>query len=469
MLLAVNILGVIVFLAAGWLFSHNRKGIHWQSVGILTALNLVIAWVLTSFPWGRAAVQGAAAGFNELVSVAWKGINFALANWVGAEGVDPKPVNFIVSALLPILLVVPVFDILTYIGFLPWVIKWIGRGLSIITRQPRFEAFYSIEMMFLGNTEALAVSKLQMQKMSPARNVVIAMMSMSCVTASILAAYIQMVPAEFVLTAVPINCLNALIVTSMLYPVDVPPEEDVIVAYESEAEVEAVPVAAGSETGSGERAGEAVVEGADSEEDSATADSEDEKRDRAHSGGFSALVANVLKKDRGRPAKEPFFSFLGDSILGAGKLVLIITANVITFVALAALIDKILGAIWAPLSLESILGVFMFVPAMLLGLDPSTGWDMSQIMGLKLVTNEFVAMGQVTSEITGYARHYQAVLTVFLTSFANFGTLGMIIGCFKGLVDKERNDLVAKNVGRMLLSGILVSLMSAGIVGIFVW
>ena len=481
--LAVNILGVLVFLAAGWLFSHDRRKIHWQSVGILTALNLVIAWILTSFSWGRAAVQGAAAGFNELVSVAWKGINFALANWVGAEGVDPKPVNFIVSALLPILLVVPVFDILTYIGFLPWVIKWIGRGLSIITRQPRFEAFYSIEMMFLGNTEALAVSKLQMQKMSPARNVVIAMMSMSCVTASILAAYIQMVPAEFVLTAVPINCLNALIVTSMLYPVDVPPEEDVIVAYESEAE--AVPVAAGSaagsavegddagaagsETGSGERAGEAAVEGADSEEDSAADDSEDEKRDKAHSGGFSALVANVLKKDRGRPAKEPFFSFLGDSILGAGKLVLIITANVITFVALAALIDKILGAIWAPLSLESILGVIMFVPAMLLGLDPSTGWGMSQIMGLKLVTNEFVAMGQVTSEITGYARHYQAVLTVFLTSFANFGTLGMIIGCFKGLVDKERNDLVAKNVGRMLLSGILVSLMSASIVGIFVW
>jgi len=90
-------------------------------------------------------------------------------------------------------------------------------------------------------------------------------------------------------------------------------------------------------------------------------------------------------------------------------------------------------------------------------------------MGLKLVTNEFVAMGQVTGEVGGYARHYQAVLTVFLTSFANFGTLGMIIGCFKGLVDKERNDLVAKNVGRMLLSGILVSLLSAGIVGIFVW
>lgn len=454
--LAINVLGILVFLAAGWLFSHDRRKIHWQSVGILGALNLVIAWILTSFPWGRAAVQGAATGFHKLVSVAWKGINFALANWVGAEGVDPAPVNFVVGALLPILLVVPLFDILTYIGFLPWVIKWIGRGLSFVTRQPRFEAFYSIEMMFLGNTEALAISKLQMQKMSPARNVVIAMMSMSCVTASILAAYIQMVPAEFVLTAVPINCLNALIVTSMLYPVDVPPEEDIIVSYESEDEdeAEAVPVAVGADA---------------SKADSAADGSGDEKQGKAHSGGFGALVANVFKKDRDRPAKEPFFSFLGDSILGAGKLVLIITANVITFVALAALIDKILGAIWAPLSLESILGVVMFVPAMLLGLDPSTGWDMSQIMGLKLVTNEFVAMGQVTTEIEGYARHYQAVLTVFLTSFANFGTIGMIIGCFKGIVDKERNDLVSKNVGRMLLSGILVSLMSAGIIGIFVW
>jgi|GEM_PF-89567 len=467
LLLAVNLLGVLVFLAAGWLLSHDRKKIHWQSVGILTVLNLVIAWILTSFSWGRAVVQGAAAGFNELVSVAWKGINFALSNWVGAEGVDPTPVNFIVSALLPILLVVPVFDILTYIGFLPWVITWIGRGLSFITRQPKFETFYSIEMMFLGNTEALAVSKLQVQKMSPARNVVIAMMSMSCVTASILAAYIQMVPAEFVLTAVPINCLNALIVTSLLYPVDVPPEEDVIVTYENGADD--ADDADGADGPDGTDGADSADGSGESEADGGSAV---ETRDGTGSGGLGALAAKLMTRSpgrTGRPAKEPFFSFLGDSILGAGKLVLIITANVITFVALAALIDKILGAIWAPLSLESILGVVMYVPALLLGLDTSTSWEVSQLMGLKLVTNEFVAMGQIADAVTGYTRHHQAVLTVFLTSFANFGTLGMIIGCFKGLVDKERNDLVAKNVGRMLLSGILVSLLSAGIVGIFVW
>ena len=64
MFLAVNILGVLAFLAVGWLFSRNRTRIPWRSVGILTALNVVIAWLLTGFPWGRAAVEGAAAGFN---------------------------------------------------------------------------------------------------------------------------------------------------------------------------------------------------------------------------------------------------------------------------------------------------------------------------------------------------------------------------------------------------------------------
>ena len=45
----------------------------------------------------------------------------------------------------------------------------------------------------------------------------------------------------------------------------------------------------------------------------------------------------------------------------------------------------------------------------------------------------------------------------------------MIIGCFKGIVNKEKNDLISENVGYMLVSGILVSLLSAAMVGLFVW
>ena len=399
MYLVVNILGLFVFLGIGFLFSKNRKGIQWKSIAIMVVLNLFLAWFLTSFGAGRAIVSGAADGFNWLVQVAYTGIEFALPSWVHVKSMD-----FVTSALLPILLIVPLFDILTYIGVLPFIIKWIGKGLSFITGQPKFESFFAVEMMFLGNTEALAVSSLQLKQIKAQRNVTLAMMSMSCVTASIIGSYIQMMPGQFILTAIPINIINAIIVTSLLNPVTVDPEEDTI----------------------------AKLHGEDGK-------------------------------------KEPFFSFLGDSILGAGRLILIITANVIAFVALAALIDKILQLVNPWLTLEHILGIVMYPFAWLLGLNGHDSFQMAQYMGTKLVTNEFVVMGKVTSIIKNFDPHFKAVLTVFITSFANFSTLGMIIGCFKGIVDKEKNDAISKNVGYMLLSGILVSLLSAAFVGLFVW
>lgn len=401
MYLVVNVIGVIAFLAIGFLFSKDKKNIQWKSIAIMVVLNLFLAWFLTSFDIGRAIVSGAADGFNWLVQVAYVGIEFALPSWVHVKSMD-----FVTSALLPILLIVPLFDILTYIGVLPFIIKWIGKGLSFITGQPKFESFFAVEMMFLGNTEALAVSSLQLKQIKAQRNVTLAMMSMSCVTASIIGSYIQMMPGQFILTAIPINIINSIIVTSLLNPVTVAPEEDTIAKLHGQGE--------------GDK-------------------------------------------------KEPFFSFLGDSILGAGRLILIIAANVIAFVALAALIDKILQLANPWLTLEHILGIIMYPFAWLLGLNGHDSFQMARYMGTKLVTNEFVVMGKVTGTINHFDPHFKAVLTVFITSFANFSTLGMIIGCFKGIVDKEKNDVISKNVGYMLLSGILVSLLSAALVGLFVW
>lgn len=411
MYLAINIIGLIVFLAIGWLFSKDRKAINWRAVLTMTALNLVMAWFLTSFPIGLTIVKGAAAGFDALVQVSYQGIAFAIPSMVNVKSMD-----FFVSVLLPILMIVPLFDILTYIGVLPWIIKWIGRGLSFITRQPKFESFFAVEMMFLGNTEALAVSSLQLKRMSAKRDLTLAMMSMSCVTASIIGAYTQMMPGQYILTAIPVNVINALVVTSMLNPVQVSQEEDFI----------------------------------------------------AKIGGSASVADGTVEADG---KKEPFFSVLGDSILSAGRLVLIIAANVIAFVALAALVDKLLGLIHPWVSLEHLLGIIMFPFAWLMGLNPSDAFQFAQYMGEKLVTNEFVVMGKVTGKIatTAFSEHYRAVLTVFVTSFANFSTVGMIIGCFKSIVDREKNDLVSKNVPYLLLSGILVSLLSAATVGLFAW
>ena len=399
MYLLINCLGIIVFLGIGILCSKKRKEIQWRSVGTLVVLNIFIAWFLTQFSIGRDIVSAAAAGFTWLVSVAYDGIAFAFPDWVHVP-----QMNFFTSALLPILLVVPMFDILTYIGVLPFIIKWIGKVLAVISREPKFESFFAIEMMFLGNTEALAVSSLQLKTMRADRNLTLAMMSMSCVTAALIGVYTKMMPAEFILTAVPLNVINALIVTNLLHPVRIEEAEDTVA-----------------------RIGENGV------------------------------------------AKEPFFSFLGNSILGAGRLILIIAANVIAFVALAALIDKLLILIHPSITLENILGCIMFPFAWLMGLPADEAFKFAQYMGTKLVTNEFVVMLNVGPIMDTFSRHLQGTLTVFITSFANFSTLGMIIGCFKGMVDDSKNELISRNVGYMLLSGILVSLLSAAIAGLFIW
>ncbi|EOB8718111.1 NupC/NupG family nucleoside CNT transporter [Staphylococcus aureus] len=409
MFLLINIIGLIVFLGIAVLFSRDRKNIQWQSIGILVVLNLFLAWFFIYFDWGQKTVRGAANGIAWVVQSAHAGTGFAFASLTNVKMMDMA-----VAALFPILLIVPLFDILMYFNILPKIIGGIGWLLAKVTRQPKFESFFGIEMMFLGNTEALAVSSEQLKRMNEMRVLTIAMMSMSSVSGAIVGAYVQMVPGELVLTAIPLNIVNAIIVSCLLNPVSVEEKEDIIYSLKNN-EVE----------------------------------------------------------------RQPFFSFLGDSVLAAGKLVLIIIAFVISFVALADLFDRFINLItgliagWIGIKgsfgLNQILGVFMYPFALLLGLPYDEAWLVAQQMAKKIVTNEFVVMGEISKDIASYTPHHRAVITTFLISFANFSTIGMIIGTLKGIVDKKTSDFVSKYVPMMLLSGILVSLLTAAFVGLFAW
>jgi purine nucleoside transport protein len=425
----LNIIAIPVFAIVAYLFSNDkqtaRSGRNLKYLGIMTGVMLILAAFMVAVPAGRDAIDAAAAGFTWVVNCSYKGVAFVLASSVPASmgetigGTMPgDSMTFVISALMPILMIVPLFDILTYIGVLPFIIRWVGAGINFVTGKGKFESFYLVEMMFLGNTEALAVSKLQVQRLSALRNVTIAMMSMSCITASILGAYMKMMPGHYILTAVPLNIMAAAIVTSILNPVPkLSDKEDFVVKVNEDPD------------------------------------------------------GNKIKK-------PPFFVYLGDSILTAGRLILIILANVCAFVALAFFIDQLLSLTTLPwLSLENMLGVVLFPFAFLLGFPPDQAFHMAAFMGQKLVTNEFVVMGQIGETLTKvdagsdatYSQHFTAVLSVFLTSFANFSTLGMVTGVYKGLVGDESNTAIAKAAPKMFLSGILVSLFAAAAAGLFVW
>ena len=399
--LVINILGIFIFLAIGVLFSKRRKEIKWSSVKILLLLNIAMAWFLIYFPLGRELLTGAAAVIVWLLDVSYEGIGFVFSDWVKPAG---GQMNFFTGVLLPILLVVPLFDLLTYFGILPAVIRGIGKVLALVTRQPKFESFYAIEMVLLGGTQSLAISKLQLNRMKADRNLTIAMMALSGTSAAILGAYMKMMPPEFIIAAPPINLINALLVSNILHPVRISEEED-----------------------------------------------------------------TVAEVDDGGRERQPFFAYLSDSIVGAGRLILIIAATLITFVGLLTLIDKLLMMVHPAFTLEAVLGYLFFPFAWLLGLSSAEAFQMAQYMGLKLVTNEFVVMLQAKDMVAGFTPHLQCVLTVFVTSFANFGTVGIIMGIFKGFGDDIKHELIARNVGYIILNGVLVSLLSAAIAGLFVW
>ncbi|EIT87081.1 nucleoside transporter [Fictibacillus macauensis ZFHKF-1] len=397
MYFVMNLLGVLVVMGVIFLISPNRRGIKWKPIAVLLVTEVIITWFMLGTTVGMAIINKMAAFFTWLISCANAGTAF-----VFSSSMANKQVDFFFSALLPIIFIVTFFDILTYFGILTWLINKIGWVISKISGLPKLESFFAIQMMFLGNTEALAVIRDQLLVLKKHRLLTFGLMSMSSISGSIIGAYLTMVPATYVFAAIPLNCLNALLIASMLHPVDVTKEDDVVY----------VPP----------------------------------------------------KED-----KKDFFSTISNSMLVGIRMVIVIVAMVIGYVALTTCLNGILGFIYSGLTIEKIFS-FIFSPfAYLFGLPAADAQYVAKLMGIKLATNEFVAMMDLKTHLHSLAPHTVAVVTTFLSSFANFSTAGMIYGTYNSILGDEKSAIIGKNVWKLLVSGMAVSLMSAMIVGLFVW
>ncbi|MFJ8063588.1 nucleoside transporter C-terminal domain-containing protein [Psychrobacillus sp. NPDC096426] len=393
----LNILGVFVVMGVVFLCSPNKKAVKWKPIVSLIIVELLITWFMLGTTIGSWVINKIATFFTWLIACASEGIAFVFPTVMANETVD-----FFFSALLPIIFIVTFFDILSYFGILTWIIDKGGWLISKVSRLPKLESFFSIQMMFLGNTEALAVIRDQLSVLKDNRLLTFGIMSMSSISGSILGAYLSMVPAEYVFSAIPLNCLNALILVSILNPVHVTKEEDIIyVPPKSE--------------------------------------------------------------------KKDFFSTISNSMLVGMNMVIVILAMVIGYVALTAALNGILGVFVNGLTIQKIFSILFSPFAFLLGLPPQDAMYVAQLMGIKLATNEFVAMMDLKNQLDTLPPHTIAVATTFLTSFANFSTVGMIYGTYNSVLSEGKSAIIGKNVWKLLVSGIAVSLLSAMIVGLFVW
>ena len=161
---------------------------------------------------------------------------------------------------------------------------------------------------------------------------------------------------------------------------------------------------------------------------------------------------------------QSFFEMLGEYILAGFKVAMIILAMLIGFIALISAVNALFSSVFG-MSFQQILGYVFYPLAWLVGIPLSDALNAGSIMATKLVANEFVAMIELQKIAHQMSPRGLGILSVFLVSFANFASIGIVAGAIKGLNEPQGN-IVSRFGLRLVYSATLVSLLSASFAGL---
>lgn len=163
--------------------------------------------------------------------------------------------------------------------------------------------------------------------------------------------------------------------------------------------------------------------------------------------------------------KQPFFQMLGDYITSGFNLAIIVAAMVIGFISIISFLNNGLE-ILIGISFTEVVGYILAPVAYLIGIPSEDIVTVGGVMATKLLTNEFVAMGEISKIASQLSDKSVAMISVYLVSFANFGTLGIISGAIKSIDESKVID-IAKFSLKLILGGTLAGLLTATIVGFY--
>ncbi|MCL5501549.1 nucleoside transport protein [Phytobacter palmae] len=158
---------------------------------------------------------------------------------------------------------------------------------------------------------------------------------------------------------------------------------------------------------------------------------------------------------------QSFFEMLGEYILAGFKVAIIVAAMLIGFIALISGLNALFAAILG-ISFQGILGYIFYPIAWVMGVPSSEALQVGSIMATKLVSNEFVAMMDLQKIASSLSPRAEGILSVFLVSFANFSSIGIIAGAIKGL-NEEQGNVVSRFGLKLVYGSTLVSVLSASI------
>jgi len=183
--------------------------------------------------------------------------------------------------------------------------------------------------------------------------------------------------------------------------------------------------------------------------------------------GRVVMPKDELHKD------ENLIGAIARGTIDGGKLALNVAIMLISFLALVALLDSLLGWVhmhhgfyWVPGSLGEILGFVGAPVAWLIGVPWHDCAAIGNLLGTRMALNEVVAYIALGAEKASLAPRSFTIATFALCGFANLGSIGMQIGGIGALVPERRNDLARLGV-RAMLAGTMANLISASIAGMF--
>ncbi|WP_345856885.1 NupC/NupG family nucleoside CNT transporter [Shewanella algae] len=310
--------------------------------------------------------------------------------------------TFFFMVLMPIIFISALIGILQYLRVLPLIIKGIGICLSKINGMGKLESFNAVSSMIVGQSENFIAIKNLVPHMTDKQMYTLSATAMSTVSMSIVGSYMQLIEPRFVVTALILNMFSTFVVLNIINPYEV---------------------------------------------DNSTTD-------------------QLMTADKKSSGKVSFFEMLGEYIIAGFTVAVIVAAMLIGFIALIALVNYLFEVVFG-INFQQVLGYVFYPLAWLIGIPASEAMKAGSIMATKLVTNEFVAMIDMSKMVKegALSAHTTGVLSVFLVSFANFSSIGMIAGAVKAL-SPEKGAVVSRYGLKLVYGATLVSLLSAVIAGI---
>jgi len=387
----ISIAGLVIVLLLAWLGSNNKKKIKYRPIIVMIGIQIGLGLIILKTSIGEFLIKGFADSFAKLLGYANEGTDFVFGG-IANEGAH----TFFLYVLMPIVFMSALIGILQHYKILPFIIKYIGLVLSKINGMGKLESYNAVAAAIVGQNEVFISVKNQLGLLPKHRLYTLCASAMSTVSMSIVGSYMTMLEPRYVVAALILNLFGGFIISSIINPYEVTPEEDIV-----EVQVE---------------------------------------------------------------EKQTFFEMLGEYIMDGFKVAIVVGVMLVGFVGIIALINGVFSGVFG-ISFQGILG-YVFAPiAFLIGVPWHEAVDAGSIMATKLVANEFVAMLDFVKIQDGLSGRTTAIVSVFLISFANFGSIGTIVGAVKGLNEKQGN-IVARFGLKLLFGATLVSVLSALIIGI---